>query len=516
MKLSRLAVVLLIVLGYGSGVLPVSAAPDFVTAIQEKGRTFIMEKTAFSTEKPKSEKNAVLQSTHTYPETSVCVVDGSYLYSEVDLDATAFSIEVQRVYRSLPDREGLFGSGWKLGYQMRLYPMDFDGAPAVAVERADGRIVIFQRGRSGFVSPLGNRLRLAESNDGTYVLTEFGVRRFFFDRHGRLAKVERKRFKPIDVSYDGATDRLTEIRNDAQILIRFIYNADGQIEASEDFTGRRYTYRYDNAKRLTEVIDPFEQHLQYQYDANGYLQAIIDRRGNLQTEIIYTPTGQVESYTRNGEKYHIQYLNETQTLITDSQSNQWTYHFLLSGLFIETRDPYGNTTSGEYDRLSRLIQETDKRGSTFKYLYDDANRTKRVINPLGSVTTSLYKEREWVVKVPPGKIITHRFNENGDLVEVTIGTQEKVLSRDRYIYDASGNLVQHIDPRGNTTQFMYNAEGYLIQKIDGAGNTTRWRYDPLGRIVWEQDPTDRITETSYDILGRVVEISRTDGAGVAE
>ena len=56
MKLSRLVVVLLIVLGYGSGVLSVSANPDFITTIQEKGRTFAIEKTTFSTEKPRSKR----------------------------------------------------------------------------------------------------------------------------------------------------------------------------------------------------------------------------------------------------------------------------------------------------------------------------------------------------------------------------------------------------------------------------------------------------------------------------
>lgn len=513
MILSRLAVILLVFFTCNSVTPFLFASQEFITAVQEKGITFIVQKSAFSSEEPRSKKNAVLHASQIYPDTQVCVVDGSYAYSEVDLNLPAFGLEISRIYRSFPDRIGLFGSGWKLAYQMQLAPLDFDGAPAIAIEKADGQIIIFQQGLSGFVSPFGNLLRLTQNDDGTYLLTELGIRRISFDRQGRLSKIiENKNVNLLEMLYDLTTNRLTEIRSGSQVLIRFMYNSNGQIEALEDFTGRRYLYRYDEANCLVEVIDPLQQRLRYQYNEDGYLRAIVDRRGNFQTEIAYAPNGQVKSYTRNGEKYRLQYLDETRTVITNSQTHQWIYRFLPSGMITQIQDPYGNIASRKYDKFSRLIQKTDKRGATTKYLYDDANHTRRVINHLGSIITHIYKDREWVIKVPPGKITTVRFNENGDIVEDALGTDENVLHRNRYVYDAAGNLVQYIDPIGNTTQFAYNSDGNLVQKIDAAGNVTRWRYDTLGRIVWEKGPTGQITETSYDLLGRVSEINRTNGS----
>lgn len=510
----RVSLTLLIVLISSSGCLSASADIEFLKSVQKKGTRFAYAKSVFSSEEPQSKKNTVLHSSRVYPDTPVCVVDGSYIYSEIDLNLSSFRLEIQHIYRSLQQRTGLLGSGWKLGYEMQLYPLDFDGVPAIAIERADGRTVIFQQGKSGFVSHFGNKLKLTQNDEGIYLLTELGGRRIFFDRMGRLAKIENKNVKPLEILYDLTTNRPTEIRSRSQVLIRFMYNANGDIEKVEDFTGRCYSYHYDEAKRLVQVIDPLQHHWQYQYDENGYLQAIIDRRGNLQTEITYTPTGQVKSYTRNGEKYRLQYLGETQTTLTDTQGHQWTYSYLPSGVITQTQDPFGNISSREYDSFLRLIQETDKRGTTTKYVYDDANRTRHIINPLGSVTTHICKDRELVIKEPPGKITTRRFNEKGDLIEETFGTSDDVMHRTRYIYDAAGNLIQHIDPRGNTIQFAYNTDGYLVQKRDVGGNVTHWRYNSLGKIVWEKDPTGRITETSYDLLGRVIEITRTGESAI--
>ena len=509
----RLATVLLIFFSCSSEVLFISAESNFIASIHNRGMVFARQKSTFSSEKPESKKNAILQASSRFPNTRVCTVDGSYIGIDTDIKLSTFRTGIQRFYRSLPDRTGLFGSGWKLNYEIQLYPLDFDGAPAIAVEKADGQIIIFQQGKAGFISPWGNLFKLTQKNDGTYLLTELGTRQIFFDKHGQLSKIiENKNVKPLEMLYKPTTNLLTEIRSGSKTIVRFMYNANGHVEAVEDFTGRRYSYHYDAAKRLIRVIDPLQQSLQYQYDENGYLQAIIDKRGNFQTEVTYTPTGIVKSYTRNGEKYQVQYLNETQTSFTDSQGHQWIYSYLPSGLITQTQDPYGNTSSLEFDGFLRPIQVTDKRGAITKYMYDDVNRTQRIINPLGSVTTHFHKEGEWVIKAPTGKIMTFHFNENGDLVEETVGTDEKVLSRNHYVYDSTGNLVQHIDPNGNTTQFAYNSDRFLVQKIDGAGNITHWRYDNLGRIVWEKDPIGRITETSYDLMGRVIERNRSIGS----
>lgn len=515
--LSRLPIFLLTLLIYNCGVLSVSADLEFIKAVEEKGAIFAYAKSVFSTEEPPSKKNAVLQSSQIYPDTQVCTVDGSYLDLDLDLKMRSFHLGIQRFYRSVPDRMGLFGSGWKLGYEIQLYSLDFDGVPAIAVERADGQIIIYQQGQSGFVSPFGNSFMLIQNEDGTYVNTSLGGKKTFFDEQGRLSKiVENKYVKPLEMRYDQTTGLLTEIRRGSQVLVRFMYNANDHIETVEDFTGRRYSYHYDEYKRLVEVIDPLQQRLQYRYDQNGYLQAIVDRRGLLQTEITYTPMGQVKSYTRNGEKYQIKYLGETQTTLIDTQGHQWTYSYLPSGFITQTQDPYGNTSSRKYDAYLRLIQERDKLGAVTKYLYDDVNRIKQIITPLGSVTTQIYKDREWVIKMPPGKIMTTHFNENEDIVEETFGTNEKILLRNRYVYDSAGNLVQHIDPRGNTTRFAYNSDGYLIEKIDGSGNVTHWQYDNLGRIVWKKDPKGQITETFYDLRGRVSDITRPSGSATQQ
>jgi len=513
--LSRFVYALFLSLVFICLALHVSAGEEIIRKVEQKAESFLGRKAEFNSQALNASiEDTILYSSTTYPKTRVCMVDGSFVHAEVDLSISSMSISsiglvIRRIYRSLPNREGVFGHGWKLGYQMQLYPVDYHGKPATAIERADGRIVIFRHEESGFVSPLGNRLKLTRSDDGTYILTEWGKRRSFFDLSGRLVKIERRNLKPLRFQYDKVTHRLTEIHNGSEYLVRFTYNHNGQIESLEDYSGRRVKYHYDATKRLIRVVDILNHAMQYQYGANGFLQAIIDKRGNPQTELTYMESGKVKSYTRNGELYQLKYLDETRTVLTNSQGHKWAYSLSAFGVITQIQDPYGNISSKSYDNKLRLVSSTDKRGATRKYEYDDTTNTKRVIDPLGNVTTYISKDRESITKEPSGKVTVRRFDEKGNLVEEVVGDGEKIFISSRYIYDESGHLVKHIDGRGNTAQFEYDVAGNLVRMVDALGNVKRWKYDQLGRVSWQKDPEGRVTHTEYDLMGRAIKITRT-------
>ncbi|MFD2452197.1 RHS repeat domain-containing protein [Ideonella paludis] len=103
--------------------------------------------------------------------------------------------------------------------------------------------------------------------------------------------------------------------------------------------------------------------------------------------------------------------------------------------------------------------------------------------------------------------IAHKYG-NGQIAQ-TVDAYGATLNN---AYDAVGNLVQTLDPLGNTStitytpgtarfkvamkdpnqgqwQYTYNALGELVKQKDGKGQETTLEYDRIGRLIKKKNPT---------------------------
>ncbi len=128
------------------------------------------------------------------------------------------------------------------------------------------------------------------------------------------------------------------------------------------------------------------------------------------------------------------------------------------------------------------------------------NTTQKIIRPNGSVTYFKLDENGWIPE------------ENS--------SESLVVSNDRYIYttssgavevyDSSGNLLEEINAKGQTTYFEYDARGKLIKASDGFGNTLLYSYNHNEMLTSIETPTGTIHYT-YDWFGKLDTVTYPEG-----
>lgn len=155
--------------------------------------------------------------------------------------------------------------------------------------------------------------------------------------------------------------------------------------------------------------------------------------------------------------------------------------------------------------------------------YDEINRPALVrrFNEDGSNadTVTEYKGLKLKVTNPKRQVRTENKNVIGLTVsvenELTLPSKRTLLTQ--FSYDAWGNLVKTIDPRGNVIRIKYDTLGRKIQLKDPDLGQIDYSVNPLG-LVWKQvnpvqrakaalanPPANPYTRTKYDALNRMTD-----------
>jgi len=102
-----------------------------------------------------------------------------------------------------------------------------------------------------------------------------------------------------------------------------------------------------------------------------------------------------------------------------------------------------------------------------RYAYGKAGELLTVTDPEGGLTSFAYDEllREISRSQPNGIRTLRSYDPAGRLAKVKTeggpGYQEKKLSSEAYVYDASGKRIYTVDEKGQITAYRYDAEGRL-------------------------------------------------------
>ena len=395
---------------------------------------------------------------------------------------------------------------WRHSYDTELLIGTVDGVRRAAVIWGNHRIQLFERSGSNWVSVDGYRDKL-ESDGNNFLLTLANQNRVRFElappsnsganhaprRYRMFALVDRTNI--VSLQYDGAS-RLTRVDDPSGRSLRFTY-ASGRMTTMAFFVGgspqRTWTFAYDGAGRLNQVVLP-----------------VVTTDSGLQTYLArftYNAAGNITSSTNTeGQQTTYGYIgNEIAFEQWPGNTSSQRVLFTRSGPFRTVSDPRGNTTTYEYDSLSRLIRTRDAEGFDRFYAFSDTDYA-------------------WAASVhtDPSGIYRYDYDTQGRPVRYTDPSGQQW----DYAYDASNNLTQALEPLvidawglpqpgRHRTDFSYDANNNLVQRRSYTGPTTfittQYSYDGAGNMTGIVDPMSHPVEYQYDANGNLTKTTTTLG-----
>jgi RHS repeat-associated protein len=262
----------------------------------------------------------------------------------------------------------------------------------------------------------------------------------------------------------------------------------GNVTGFSDRAGEQIWIRYNYRNQVLEKQFPDGTTEQFRYDGDGRLIWAKDRSGITRT-FVYDQIGR-RVLEDCSESYPVEY-------VYDSSSN-------LVGLWY----PDGSRLQYTYDERGLMRTLTDEpSGDVYAFEYDSQGRRTRLTYPNGM----------WV---------QYEYDLVGHLITLSQHTNDGLVERRSYAYDALGNIVLIADSSG-TSRYEYDAASRLVSVTRPGAKTTRYAYDAMGNrssvlrgevsLDYECNALDQYThvgdiECTYDVNANLVAKIGPDGA----
>lgn len=333
--------------------------------------------------------------------------------------------------------------------------------------------------------------------------------------------------------------RIQRRRNRAGNQIQYSYDARDNLQWVRDSGGRVIGFEHNERDRLIRVLlphpdqDGFIDYVRYEYDSEGDLVRVIDANGAFWT-FAYKRHLMVRETNRNGLSFYfaydgfgseaycirtwgdggiydhvIDYAKGVQTVVTNSLGHKTAYKLNPIGQVVEVVDARGGSTKYEYDERtlkqtkstaadggeaiteydarSNIIKQIRPDGGTFVFVYNEHNQPTRCTDPLAG---------EWLWSYDGSGQLIHHVNPAGEHSQFSWAT---------------GGVLSSTDPLGQRTEYLYNAAHDVIGLLAPDGTRVAWARDRLGRIVSTTDAKGNVRRRRLDALGRIVMLNDPDG-----
>jgi len=355
------------------------------------------------------------------------------------------------------------------GTTATLTPIDQSGQTLV-IGAFPGRVVLLDEDFTELADP--NRYKLTLKDGRELVIDQTG---------GGLISIK-------DLNGNQLTFSRTGIGHSSGKTITFERDTQGRITKVIDPMGQAIEYGYSAAGDLIAVSDRMRQVSRFGYDNSHYLLTIEDPRGIQPIRNEYDDQGRLVRHTDAFGKIFefVHDVDARREVVTDRLGHSRVLEFDARGNVIRQADARGKLTLRSFDAQDHLLSETDPLGDTITYTYDPSGKTSSVTDPLGNTTRYTYNTR--------GQILTISDPRGG------VTTSE---------YDAAGNLLRVMDPIGSVTDYTYDVQGNPLTVIDAEGNRTTTEYDPAGNVIREIDALSHATTYTYDANGNRLTQTRT-------
>jgi RHS repeat-associated protein len=339
--------------------------------------------------------------------------------------------------------------------------------------------------------------------------------RYGYDTSRRLTAFNDPAGAQTTFAYDGTSGRLTAIRYPSTPApglpyVRNTYDTLGRVKEQRD-AGNRLTQAFF-AGRRTELLEPSGNRHAWYYDPLGRNTAEVQDFG-------YDPNGTARLNLVTMREYDGQ-ARLTRTTLPEGNATATTYDLYSNPLTVTQTPKPSSTlaprvTSFTYvspvpalASFRRIASTTDPRNNVTNFQYDGSGNLIQQQQssvakpgspgPVTPITTYAYTgvgllQRE---TDPEGRITTMEYDNGGNLTARTVdsGTGRLAL-RTTYAYDAVGNAVAVVPPRGNAPgatpanfimNQIYDVRRSLIQRYQpSTGTSMVFRYDADGRPVGE-------------------------------
>jgi RHS repeat-associated protein len=476
------------------------------------------------------------------------VASGEMVLHQTDLElAGALPLLLTRTHVSSYRAGRSFGRSWSSTVDQRL-ELDAQGIVFVADQ---GMILVYPRPLGDeAVLPVAGPRRPLRRVDGGYTVTDPETSQVLHF-HGvdtgtggdlPLVSVVDRNGHRVDVLRDSAGVP-TQLRHSGGYLVRALSSGglitELRLHNPDGGEIPLVRYRYDEARRLTEVINSSSLPLRFDYDSAGRITRWEDRNGewySYRYDELGRCVGNEGSHGFLGGSFDYGSADGHRvTVFTDSLGHRTTYHCNEIGRVVREVDPLGNTTRSEWDAHGRLLARTDPLGRTTRYTFDDAGNLVLASYPNGFAARAEYDEhgRPVMIVDPDGAMWRREYDARGNLVAITdpsgavtttayapgetavtdaLGKTRRVRTNaaglpvavtdplgatTRYVRDAFGRVTQIIDPLGGVVRLGWTVEGRLISRVLPDGSTDRWRYDGEGNPVEHIDALGRRSRTEY-------------------
>ncbi|MFZ6646154.1 DUF4214 domain-containing protein [Undibacterium sp. TJN25] len=290
---------------------------------------------------------------------------------------------------------------------------------------------------------------------------------------------------------------------------------------------------------LFSISDSRGNQANFDYDFDDHVTNVADRLGN-QNTYTYNDKNQIVSIAGpavNGITQTVQYdYDDVGNIIkvTDAIGTQTVYTYDSNGDILTQEDSLGNkiqnTYTADHHLLVRVLSSPEKPDQVTQYVYDGAN-VRYEVSAEGLVTDHRYDsygQETSTVTYPSAKVnvsVPVNFSLTLSDLDAWVANQDIGQSnRIDYQYNARGQQIivtsyPHVDAFGNgiadgtqsSLHYTYDASGALLQKIDPNGNQTSFTYDGLGRILTSTDSTGQVVTTQYDDFGHTIRQTQADG-----
>jgi len=351
---------------------------------------------------------------------------------------------------------------------------------------------------------------------------------------GRLTHLQRPDLRSTEILYD-ANGSITGIKTPAGIDHIFSYNRTGQIS---EYTlpgseGSRYTYSYDEERKITAVKFPSGSQLSNTY-TNARLSSTVV--GTDTINISYLGGNRIGGLTRGSESISYTYDGLLPLSFTSSGTIAQTVAIAYNNDFLPVTLTYaGGTQNLSFDDDSLLVSSnsmdiTRDTENGFPIQLGDGvftqNITRNTFGEISGESSSVNSDDifSWtVLRNRNGKIIektevldgeSHIYNYTydslGRLTTVTDGDDAVIES---YTYDANGNRIS--DLAGQTYSYdgqdrleaiggiayNFNVDGFLASKVSGS-ETTGYTYSVGNELQSVTLPSGTAISYTYDPKGR--------------
>ncbi len=249
----------------------------------------------------------------------------------------------------------------------------------------------------------------------------------------------------------------------------------------------------------------------YEYDSRGFKSQFIDRNGN------------VTNYINDDMGREISRVEAVGTQVEREITTEWNENFSLPSRIIEPN----NTSEFTYDAEGRLLQQSLIAGQKVRsttYSYNTEGLLLSIDGPRTDVSDvsqfdydaqsgfrlssldALGHTTQFTQHDAMGRVLT-MVDANGVSTELAWSAEGRLLST--RLKDPGGDIAQDL-----VTQYSYNQNGDIVQVVQPDGQTQSFEYDFAHRLVAiENDLGERI-EYTLDLAGNRVseQVSNSSGA----